>query len=62
MRKQNVKMEGKEGEIIQKDLIFLARYSTQGPEKIVIFVPKEYHERIRRVNNPIKVTVEAALK
>ena len=61
MRKQILEKEKGEGEF-QKDLIFLARYSTQGPEKIVIFVPKEYHERIRRVTNPIKVTVEAALK
>jgi hypothetical protein len=52
-------MEGKEGEIF-KDLIFLANYSKQG-DKIAIFVPKQYHERIREFTNPIKVTVEEAV-
>ena len=59
MRKQNIEMEGKEGEIF-KDLIFLANYSKQG-DKIAIFVPKQYHERIREFTNPIKVTVEEAV-
>lgn len=60
MRKQNViKAGGEEGDILEKDLIFLANYSKQGP-KIAIFVPKVYHEKIRGLTNPIKVTVEQA--
>lgn len=61
MRKQNVmKAGGEEGEVLEKDLIFLANYSKQG-DKIAIFVPKIYHERIRGLTNPIKVTVEEAI-
>jgi hypothetical protein len=54
-------MGGEEGDIlVEKDLIFLANHSKQGP-KIAIFVPKEYHERIKRLHNPLKVTVEEAV-
>ncbi len=36
---------------------FVGNQSSQG-DKIIIIVPKEYHDTVRKVKNPLKVTIE----
>lgn len=61
MRKHNTISEevgGEEGET----LTFVANYSKFG-HNVAIFVPKQYHETVKALRNPLKVTVsEAVLK
>jgi hypothetical protein len=40
-----------------KNMTFVAKHSQQG-NKIIIVVPKEHHPTIRKLKNPLKVTVE----
>ncbi len=40
---------------------FVANQSTQG-DKIIIIVPKEYHDLVRKVKNPLKITIEEILE
>jgi len=39
---------------------FVGNKSTQG-DKIIIIVPKEYHDVVKKVKNPLKVTIEEIL-
>jgi hypothetical protein len=40
-----------------KKMTFVAKYSPQG-NKVIIIVPKEHHEAISKLKNPLKVIVE----
>jgi hypothetical protein len=42
---------------------FIARISTMGDKKVVIYVPQEYHEEILQnfKGRPLKITVEEAI-
>jgi hypothetical protein len=40
-----------------KKMTFVAKYSPQG-NKVIIIVPKEHHDAISKLKNPLKVLVE----
>jgi len=40
-----------------KKMTFVAKYSPQG-NKVIIIVPKEHHDAIAKLKNPLKVSVE----
>ncbi len=40
-----------------KKMTFVAKYSPQG-NKVIIIVPKEFHDAISKLKNPLKVMVE----
>jgi len=40
-----------------KKMTFVAKRSPQG-NKVIIIVPKVEHDKINKLNNPLKVTVE----
>ena len=44
-----------------KKATFVGNQSSQG-DKIIIIVPKEYHEVVKKVKNPLKVTIEEILE
>jgi hypothetical protein len=44
-----------------KKMTFVAKYSPQG-NKVIIIVPKVEHDSIRKLKNPLKVTVEEILE
>ena len=46
---------------MRKNLTFVAKHSPQG-NKIIIIVPKEHHSTIRKLKNPLKVTVEEIIE
>jgi hypothetical protein len=44
-----------------KNMTLVAKHSPQG-NKIIIIVPKEHHPAIRKLKNPLKVTVEEIIE
>jgi hypothetical protein len=44
-----------------KNMAFVAKHSPQG-DKVIIIVPKEHHAAIRKLRNPLKVTVEEIIE
>jgi hypothetical protein len=42
-------------------MAFVAKYSPQG-DKVIIIVPKQHHEAIKKLTNPLHVTVEEILE
>jgi hypothetical protein len=49
--------------LLSKSMKFIARISTMGNKKVVIYVPQEYHEEILTnfKGRPLKITVEEAI-
>ena len=50
-------------ELVKKSMKFVARISTMGDDKIVIYVPREYHKTLLAdfKAKPLKVTIEEIL-
>lgn len=44
-----------------KNMTFVAKHSPQG-NKVIIIVPKEHHSTIKKLKNPLKVTVEEIIE
>jgi hypothetical protein len=44
-----------------KNMTLVAKHSPQG-NKIIIIVPKEHHSTVRKLKNPLKVTVEEIIQ
>lgn len=44
-----------------KNMTFVAKFSPQG-NKVIIIVPKEHHSAIKKLKNPLKVTVEEIIE
>lgn len=44
-----------------KNMTFVAKHSPQG-NKIIIIVPKEHHSAIKKLKNPLKVTVDEIIE
>ena len=49
--------------ILAKSMKFIARISTMGDKKVVIYVPQEYHTDILKdfKGKPLKITIEEAI-
>ena len=49
--------------ILAKSMKFIARISTMGDKKVVIYAPQEYHKEILTnfKGKPLKITIEEAL-
>ena len=49
--------------ILAKSMKFIARISTMGDKKVVIYVPQEYHKDILKdfKGKPLKITIEEAI-
>ena len=45
----------------KKKMELVANYSGQG-DKVIIIVPKEYHETIKKLKNPLHILVEEILE
>jgi hypothetical protein len=48
-------------ELAKKSMKFVAKYSPQG-DKVIIIVPKTYHEAIKKLKNPLHITAEEILE
>ena len=50
-------------ELVRKSMKFVARISTMGDDKVVIYVPREYHKTLLAEfkAKPLKVTIEEIL-
>lgn len=49
-----------ETELIKK-MVFVATHSKQG-DKAIIIVPKPYRDAVRKLKNPLKVTIEEIIE
>ena len=49
--------------LLAKSMKFIARISTMGDKKVVIYVPQEYHKDILKdfKGKPLKITIEEAI-
>jgi hypothetical protein len=49
--------------LLSKNMKFIARISTMGDKKVVIYVPQEYHKDILKdfKGKPLKITIEEAI-
>ena len=49
--------------ILSKNMKFIARISTMGDKKVVIYVPQEYHKEILQNfrGKALKITIEEAI-
>jgi hypothetical protein len=47
--------------MVKKKIEIVAKYSQQG-DKIIIIVPKAFHETINKFKNPLRVTIEEILE
>jgi len=43
-----------------KNFACVARWGKQGDKRIIV-VPKEYHKKLEKYTNPVKVTIEEIL-
>jgi len=48
-------------DLVKKKMAFVAKYSPQG-DKVIVIVPKQHHEAIKKLKNPLHVTVEEILE
>jgi len=48
-------------ELVKKTMKFVAKYSPQG-NKVIIIVPKSYHDAIKKLKNPLHITAEEILE
>jgi hypothetical protein len=48
-------------DLVKKKMEFVAKCSPQG-DKVIIIVPKVYHETIKKLKNPLRVMVEEILE
>ena len=50
--------------VVRKSMKFVARISTMGSDKVVIYVPREYHKAMLGdfKDKPLKVTIEEILE
>jgi hypothetical protein len=50
--------------LVKKSMKFVARLSTMGNDKVVIYVPREYHKTLLGdfKGKPLKVTIEEILE
>jgi hypothetical protein len=48
-------------DMTKKKMELVANYSPQG-DKVIIIIPKQYHETIKKLRNPLKILVEEILE
>lgn len=48
-------------DMVKKKMEFVAKYSEQG-DKVIIIVPKQYHDLIRKLKNPLLINAEEILE
>jgi len=48
-------------DLTKKKMEFVAKYSPQG-DKVIVIVPKEHHDSIKKLKNPLHVMVEEIIE
>lgn len=48
-------------DMTKRKMVLVANYSPQG-DKVIIIIPKHYHDTIKKLRNPLHITLEEILE